>query len=107
MAKAEAIEEAAADIAATGSDLTEHPQLIARGRVFTLTHPAFGAARYIGPPARYAAAPLATMPAPSPLFGQHNHEILTELGYTPADIERLTETNAIGDIPFGRGAQRG
>jgi crotonobetainyl-CoA:carnitine CoA-transferase CaiB-like acyl-CoA transferase len=94
-----------AAIAATGSDLTEHPQLIARGRVFTLTHPVFGVARYIGPPARYAAAPLATMPAPSPLFGQHNHEILTELGYTPADIERLTETNAIGDTPFGRRAQ--
>ena len=95
-----------AAIAATGSDLTEHPQLLARGRVFTLTHPVFGTAKYIGPPARYAAAPRAAMAAPSPLFGQHNHEILSELGYTPAEIERLTETNAIGDTPFGQRTQR-
>jgi len=94
-----------AAIAATGTELTEHPRLLARGRVFTLTHPVFGAARYIGPPARYAAAPVATMPFPAPLFGQHNQEILTELGYTAADIERLTETSAIGDTPFGRRAQ--
>jgi crotonobetainyl-CoA:carnitine CoA-transferase CaiB-like acyl-CoA transferase len=91
----------AAAVLGVGLDLTEHPQLVTRGRVFEVTHPVFGRARYIGSPARYAAVPTASMPASAPVFGGHNREILTELGYSPADIDRLAEGKIIGNSPFG------
>jgi crotonobetainyl-CoA:carnitine CoA-transferase CaiB-like acyl-CoA transferase len=31
---------------------------------------------------------------PSPLLGQHNNEVLRELGYTEADMERLKNGGA-------------
>jgi crotonobetainyl-CoA:carnitine CoA-transferase CaiB-like acyl-CoA transferase len=34
---------------------------------------------------------------PSALVGEHNREVMAELGYSAAEIERLYDTNAIGD----------
>ena len=34
---------------------------------------------------------------PSALVGEHNREVLAELGYSAAEIERLYDTNAIGN----------
>jgi crotonobetainyl-CoA:carnitine CoA-transferase CaiB-like acyl-CoA transferase len=99
-----------ADIAAavlgSGTDFTDHPQLLARNRVFEVTHPVFGPARYIGSPARYAAAPAASISPAAPLFGEHNDEILHELGYSPADIDQLIEKKIIGSSPFNMAFDR-
>ena len=90
-----------AAILGVGTGLHEHPQLIARERVFEADHGVIGPARYLGPPARLGAAPVAGTPRGTPLFGQHNHEILTELGFDDAAITAMAEAGAIGDSPFG------
>jgi len=83
----------------TGADAINHPQLLARGRVFEVDHPVIGPARYIGLPMRFSHAPDMAVPRPAPLLGQHNSEILAELGYQPADIERLAVDKVIADAP--------
>ena len=83
----------------TGEDAINHPQLLARGRVFEVDHPVIGPARYIGHPMRFSHAPDIAAPQPAPLLGQHNSEILAELGYQPADIERLAGDKVVAAAP--------
>jgi len=53
-----------------------------------MTHPLAGNYRHIRPAARLAATPMrASRPAPLP--GQHNHEVLKEVGYSDDDIDDL------------------
>jgi crotonobetainyl-CoA:carnitine CoA-transferase CaiB-like acyl-CoA transferase len=53
-----------------------------------MTHPFAGSYRHIRPGARLAATPMrASRPAPLP--GQHNHEVLREVGYSDDDIDDL------------------
>jgi crotonobetainyl-CoA:carnitine CoA-transferase CaiB-like acyl-CoA transferase len=53
-----------------------------------MTHPLAGNYRHIRPGARLAATPMrASRPAPLP--GQHNHEVLKEVGYSDDDIDDL------------------
>ena len=83
----------------TGADAIKHPQLLARGRIFEVDHPVIGPACYIGPPMRFSHAPHMAVPRPAPMLGQHNNEILAELGYRPADIERFAADKVIADAP--------
>jgi crotonobetainyl-CoA:carnitine CoA-transferase CaiB-like acyl-CoA transferase len=84
-----------------GRDFHLHPQLVARGRVFEVGHGVLGAKKYLGPPARLAAAPQASAQRGAPLFGEHNREILGELGFDDAAIDAMYEAGSIGDSPFG------
>jgi crotonobetainyl-CoA:carnitine CoA-transferase CaiB-like acyl-CoA transferase len=53
-----------------------------------MTHPLAGSYRHIRPAARLAATPMrASRPAPLP--GQHNREVLKEVGYSDDDIDDL------------------
>lgn len=53
-----------------------------------MTHPLAGDYRHVRPGARFAATPMrASRPAPLP--GQHNHEVLKEVGYSDDDIDDL------------------
>lgn len=53
-----------------------------------MTHPLAGDYRQVRPGARLAATPMrASRPAPLP--GQHNHEVLREVGYSGDDIDDL------------------
>jgi crotonobetainyl-CoA:carnitine CoA-transferase CaiB-like acyl-CoA transferase len=81
--------------------LASHPQLCARERIFTVDHPAVGSLSCIGSPARFCHDPQARPVSPTPLFGQHNAEILAELGYPDTDQAQLALDNVIGDSPFG------
>ena len=36
---------------------------------------------------------------PAPLLGQHNHELLTELGLTAEEIAALEEQGVLGNAP--------
>jgi formyl-CoA transferase len=47
----------------------------------------------VGMPIKLSASP--TTITPSPLLGEHRHEILTELGYSDADIAALAKGGAI------------
>ncbi|TGD85907.1 CoA transferase [Mycolicibacterium sp. CH28] len=84
-----------------GTDLTEHPQLLARQRVYALEHPIVGPARYIGLPARFSHAPTASSDRPTPLFGEHSREVLGELGFSSDEIDTLDAAGALGQSPFG------
>ena len=77
----------------------ELPQLQARGFFEVTEHP-------VGPPARQSTIPmrLSDGPArfhrsPAPLLGQHNLEILCELGLDAAEIAELEAAGIIGNAP--------
>ena len=77
----------------------ELPPLQARGFFEMTEHP-------VGPPARQSTIPmrLSDGPArfhrsPAPLLGEHNHEVLTELGVDAAEIAELEAAGIIGHAP--------
>ncbi len=67
--------------------------LRARDMIVEVEHPVRGRYLTVGNPIKLSASP-ATI-GPSPLLGQHRHEILKELGYSDADIEALAKEGAI------------
>ena len=89
-----------AAVVSTGEDLHEHPQLVARGRVMMVDHAVVGKLPFLGPPARLATSPQATIRSGAPLLGQHNREVLRELGFTDARIDALYDGDHIGDVPL-------
>jgi crotonobetainyl-CoA:carnitine CoA-transferase CaiB-like acyl-CoA transferase len=60
------------------------------GRVFAHQHPEHGYIREMGNNVRLSAMPLANK-GPSVALGRHTRELLAELGYEPAEIERLLD----------------
>jgi len=91
--KADAVEEAQrrhipSSPVATPLDLAEDPQLIDRGFLRELDHPDFGRILF---PVGALASIRGTAVSPAPRLGQHNTEILMELGYGPADQRALCE----------------
>jgi CoA:oxalate CoA-transferase len=73
-------------------DLVDDPQLLARGFLAEIDHPLFG--RIMFP--RGAIATILEKPVHlAPTLGQHNHEILSELGYSDAEQQALLEIGAL------------
>jgi formyl-CoA transferase len=67
--------------------------LRARDMIIEIEHPVRGRYVTVGNPIKLSASPTAIRP--SPLLGQHRREILTELGYSDADIAALSGDGAI------------
>jgi crotonobetainyl-CoA:carnitine CoA-transferase CaiB-like acyl-CoA transferase len=63
--------------------------------VVDLMHPGAGAVKALGVPMKLSDTPGA-VDRPAPLLGQHNDEILAELGYDAAARQRLREAGATG-----------
>jgi crotonobetainyl-CoA:carnitine CoA-transferase CaiB-like acyl-CoA transferase len=80
--------------------LTGHPQLAARGFMEEVDHPVVGRQSTMGAPFRFASVDRWLHHA-APTLGQHNAEILTELGYGPEEIEQLKTEKVIGHWPEG------
>jgi crotonobetainyl-CoA:carnitine CoA-transferase CaiB-like acyl-CoA transferase len=76
------------------ADVFEEPQVKAREMLQHVPHPSGVDAPQIASPMRFASAPLETQSAP-PLLGQHSDEVLSELGYSAAEIEALRSAGAI------------
>ena len=57
-------------------------------------HPAAGPHKRIPPPARLSASP-ASVRRPAPLIGEHNREVLLEVGFGDAEIEALEAAGVI------------
>ena len=82
-------------IVSTPEDLTKNPQLNARGWFQEVEHPDLGETlRYPGPPYRLSATPWRIARRP-PLLGEHNAEVLGELGYSQEELEALAASGAV------------
>ncbi len=76
----------------------DDPQLVARGFWRQVPNPKMRPYRQSGPTWRFADAPAHEMRR-SPWFGEHNSEILTELGLTDAEQAVLADAQVIADAP--------
>ena len=78
---------------------TELDQLAVRGFFEVVDHPVNGPARLSTVPIRFSAGPRRFHTRHAPLLGQHNHELLTGLGLSDAEIADLEADGIIGRTP--------
>ncbi|HEX4434322.1 MAG TPA: CoA transferase [Acidimicrobiales bacterium] len=84
-------------------DQPELPQLESRCFFEEVEHPVIGPSRYSTLPMRFSRGPERIHRRHAPLLGEHNGELLAELGLTPAEIETLEADGIIGGS-LGQGA---
>ena len=75
-------------------EMFDHPQLRANDMVATVVDPDLGPTTQIGVPIHLCGTPGAVT-GPQPRVGEHNDELLRELGYSDGEIERLASTGAV------------
>ena len=80
----------------TVAEVLEDPHIHARDMVQELTHPEYGPLRYVGIPVKLSDTP-GELQGPPPRFGEHNREILEELGYDGGAIDQLATSNVIAE----------
>ncbi|CAN5817557.1 CoA transferase [soil metagenome] len=85
---------------------TEIPQLAFREFFEDVGHPINKTAPHSTLPMRLSRGPARFHTSPAPLLGQHNHELLTELGLTSDEIAVLEADGIIGHTPGARGAKK-
>jgi formyl-CoA transferase len=78
----------------TVADLAGDEQLVQRNFFVRIDHPVAGPFTYPGAPLKMTGTPY-VVPRPAPLLGQHNAEILGELGYATADLAALSAAAVI------------
>ena len=78
---------------------TELDQLAFRGFFEEVDHPLNGRAKLSTVPMRFSGGPGVFHTNPAPTLGQHNHEVLSELGLTPSEIADLEADGIIGQAP--------
>ena len=71
--------------------------IIAREMFTDMQHPIAGTIQQIGFPIKFSETP-GKMYTHAPLLGEHTEQILTQLGYAKADIERLREAGVTGQV---------
>jgi crotonobetainyl-CoA:carnitine CoA-transferase CaiB-like acyl-CoA transferase len=76
---------------ATMLDLATDPQLVARGFLRTMDHPRLGEITF---PNGTTAQTFGVALTPAPTLGQHTASVLSELGYTPTQVQALVESGA-------------
>jgi crotonobetainyl-CoA:carnitine CoA-transferase CaiB-like acyl-CoA transferase len=78
---------------------TELIQLASRDFFEVVDHPVNGPAKLSTVPMRLSGGPVRFHSQPAPLLGQHNHELLAELGLTNPEIAELEAEGVIGRVP--------
>jgi crotonobetainyl-CoA:carnitine CoA-transferase CaiB-like acyl-CoA transferase len=79
---------------------SEHPQYVARGYYEYPEHPVIGVRGHPSVPFRFTGVDHWLRSA-APTLGQHNHEILNDLGCSEAEIAELEASDLIGNRPLG------
>jgi crotonobetainyl-CoA:carnitine CoA-transferase CaiB-like acyl-CoA transferase len=80
--------------------IDSHPQHLARGFQESVEHPLIGSVLSPGPPFRYRSVERWLRSA-APTLGEHNDEILAELGVDEAERKQLEADRVIGTVPIG------
>lgn len=86
--------------ALTRAEVIEHPQVLASDVLIETEHPAAGRLRQTRTPAKWRD----TVPDPprgAPLLGEHNEEVLAEIGYDEEEIRGFRERGVIGSEIHG------
>ena len=78
----------------TVAEALEDPHIHAREMVVELTHPDYGPLRYLGIPIKLSETPGSLDTAP-PQFGEHNREVLGQLGFSEAAIAGFEDAHVI------------
>ncbi|HSV54506.1 MAG TPA: CoA transferase [Burkholderiaceae bacterium] len=81
--------------ALTRSEVIRHPQVLASETIVEVDHPAAGRLRQARSPARFERTP-SEIRRGAPLLGEHNDEILAELGYSESMRNELRAGRIIG-----------
>ena len=68
----------------------DQPDLVAAGLVADYEHPQYGRFRQVGHLVNFSTTP-GRIAGPPPMLGEHSREVLTELGYSTADMAQLRE----------------
>ena len=92
-------EEVPAAPALTRQEMIEHPQVTASEILVEYDHPVAGRLRQTRTAARFEGTPPGP-PQGAPRLGEHNTQILMELGLSEDEIIELTECGAIGDETY-------
>ena len=88
-----------ASIVLANWEIVSDPHLYARGYFVDIVHPEVGHYRWDGYPWRFSRTP-GRIRHPSPLFGEHNDEVLREVaGCTPDQIAALRAEGIVADEP--------
>ncbi|BBZ32609.1 CaiB/BaiF CoA transferase family protein [Mycolicibacterium confluentis] len=85
---------------------TEIPQLAHRGFFEEVEHPVNPTAPHSTMPVRLSTGPGRVHRMPAPLLGEHNREILRELGLTDSEIAELKADGVIGTEPAMGGRRK-
>ena len=76
------------------ADVFSDPQVLHRQMLLEMPHPTLKSIKQTGLPLKFSATPGGLDRHP-PLLGEHNQEILKDLGYSAAAVERLAEQSII------------
>ena len=85
--------------ALTRNEVIKHPQIIASEILIETVHPVAGRLRQTRTAARFEGTPTEIRQG-APRLGEHNLEILTELGFDATEIDALRAKGAIGDEDY-------
>ena len=76
------------------ADVFSDPQLLHREMYLEMPHPTLGSIKQTGIPVKFSLTP-GGLDRPPPLLGEHNDEILRELGYNDAGVKGLADQSVI------------
>ena len=70
------------------------PQLLSREMLVEIVHPTLGKIKQTGLPLKFSRTP-GGLDRPPPLLGEHNQEILREIGFSATEIAELETQEVI------------
>ena len=78
-------------------EIVDSPQIHHRGYLEHVDHPICGSHTYVSWPAQFSAGPHLWNRSASPTLGQHNREILSELGYSTETVAALYDGGVLAE----------